>query len=257
MPNSRQFLIASSLARLIRKERSGSRITEGYFPNQPSRSSHVLIDGDKGNLVLVTTQPNGAPVEERTEVPRAHAAALLDVAPGKVDYVRSRLFAGGREICVDRFVTPGALDLILVEFENEDEAKDFHPPVWFGPEVTNEAAYQNRSIAFGAIPQIPEIALSNIALESLLDALEDRFRAPRAQAPRPMGAAAEPVAQMPRLTGSLGKAAPAPAPEGQSPAAPEQQAARAPSGAERSGLDLSVEDEVIRELARSLRPQRR
>jgi hypothetical protein len=31
----RQFIIAPSLARLIRKERGGERVIEGYFPDQP------------------------------------------------------------------------------------------------------------------------------------------------------------------------------------------------------------------------------
>ena len=35
MPITRCFLLASSLARLIEKERGGHRVTEGYFPDQP------------------------------------------------------------------------------------------------------------------------------------------------------------------------------------------------------------------------------
>ena len=82
MITTRRYLIASSLARLIRKERGGNRLTEGHFPNQADRSSFVVIDGDKGSLVLVTSG-GGGPVEERTDVPRTHAEALLDVTPGK------------------------------------------------------------------------------------------------------------------------------------------------------------------------------
>src|SRR5690606_15229648 len=85
---TRRYLVASSLARLIRKERGGNRITEGHFPNQADRSSFVVLDGDHGSLVLVTS-PHGYPVEERTDVPRTHAEALLDVTAGKVDFVRS------------------------------------------------------------------------------------------------------------------------------------------------------------------------
>src|SRR5690606_39547089 len=103
MSTSRRFLIASSLARLIRKERGGNRVTEGHFPNQADRSSYVFIEGDKGSLVLITMS-SGVPVEERTDVPRTHAEALLDVTPGKVDYVRSLLTVGTRDIYVNRFV---------------------------------------------------------------------------------------------------------------------------------------------------------
>src|SRR5690606_19566321 len=160
MSTSRRFLIASSLARLIRKERGGNRLTEGHFPNQADRSSFVVIDGDKGSLVLVTNGPNG-PVEERTEVPRAHAEALLDVTPGKVDYVRSSFPIGPRDVRIDRFVTPGPLDLISVDFDREEDARDFRPMPWFGPEVTGEAGYQNRSISLEGLPPALDVPLSN------------------------------------------------------------------------------------------------
>src|SRR4051812_20784250 len=120
MSQTRRFLVASSLARLVRKERGGNRVTEGYFPNHADRSSYVYVEGDRSSLVLITTGP-GLPVEERTDVPRAHAEALLDVTPGKVDYVRSTLSVGNRDIHISRFVTPGPLDLITVEFDREDE----------------------------------------------------------------------------------------------------------------------------------------
>ena len=124
MITTRRYLIASSLARLIRKERGGNRLTEGHFPNQADRSSFVVIDGDKGSLVLVTSG-GGGPVEERTDVPRTHAEALLDVTPGKVDYVRSALSIGSREVRIDRFVTPGPLDLITVDFDKEEDFERF------------------------------------------------------------------------------------------------------------------------------------
>ena len=106
MSTSRRYLIASSLARLIRKERGGNRVTEGHFPNQADRSSYVIVEGDKGSLVLITTG-HGGPLEERTDVPRAHAEALLDVTPSKVDFVRSHLTVGTRDIHINRYVTPG------------------------------------------------------------------------------------------------------------------------------------------------------
>jgi CYTH domain-containing protein len=223
MAHRRRFLIASSLARLIRRERPGTRVTEGYFPDQPGRSSHVQVEGDKGSLILVSGMPGEAPAEERTEVPAAHAAALLDIVPGKVEYARSRLAIADHEIWIDRFITPGPLDLVSVEFEREDDAMGFSPPPWFGPEVTDEAAYQNRAITLGTLPKPAEPVLSNGALDSLLDALEYRFRSPRPSVPaRAPAAVASPAA----------------------------------SGNRARGSDLAMEDDAIRELARSLRPQR-
>ncbi|MBB3017234.1 CYTH domain-containing protein [Microvirga lupini] len=263
MVTSRRYLIASSLARLIRKERGGNRVTEGHFPNQADRSSFVVVEGDKGSLVLVHASANG-PIEERTEVPRAHAEALLDVTPGKLDYLLTHLTVGTRDIQILRFVTPGPLDLISVSFESEDEARDFRPLSWFGADVTTEVAYQNRSIALEGAPQAPDVPMSNAALNSLLDALENRYVAPRGYTPH--APARNPVEQ-----GGGQRNAPPPPPAAQAserpqapqrgvlsrPAAPADADMHDDDNNDDNDLNLNIEDNVIRELARSLRPQRR
>jgi CYTH domain-containing protein len=263
MVTSRRYLIASSLARLIRKERGGNRVTEGHFPNQADRSSFVVVEGEKGSLVLVHTG-SGGPIEERTEVPRAHAEALLDVTPGKLDYLLTHLTVGTRDIQIVRFVTPGPLDLISVSFESEDEARDFRPLSWFGPDVTTEAVYQNRSIALEGAPQAPDVPMSNAALNSLLDALENRYVAPR-------GYTTHAPARPPAETGSAQRNAPPSAPPAQGgeraapsqrgvlsrPAAPADTDMNDDDNNDDNDLNLNIEDNVIRELARSLRPQRR
>lgn len=258
MVADRRYLIASSFARLIRKDRGGNRFTEGHFPNQVDRSSFVIVNGDKGYLVLVRAGENG-PVEERTEVPRVHAEALLDVTSGKIDYLLTHLTVGTRDIQLARFVSPASLDMICVAFESQEEAKNFRPPSWFGPDVTSEEAYQNRAIALNGPPQTPDVPVSNAALNSLLDVLENRYAGGRSYAPpqRQAGTAAE----VEIVQGGVG------------PVASTEKASEATSGsvaqtppvstdveiAEDGGTDptLSIEDNVIRELARSLRPQRR
>jgi CYTH domain-containing protein len=258
MSTSRRYLIASSLARLIRKERGGNRVTEGHFPNQPDRSSYVIVEGEKGSLVLITSG-HGAPSEERTEVPRAHAEALLDVTPGKVDYVRSHLTIGTRDIHINRFVTPGPLDLISVEFESEEEARDFRPLSWFGPDVTAEAVYQNRSIALEGLPPVPDVQISNAALNSLLDALENRFGTSRGYSPSaPMRNSAE-ATDTRRNAGPSAPSVEKQARKQTAPSPKDEPSMEETEGAEddSNGLNLNIEDNVIRELARSLRPQRR
>jgi CYTH domain-containing protein len=249
MTTNRRFLIASSLARLIRKERGANRVTEGYFPSNPGRSSHVQVEGAACHLVLITSAAGSLPVEERTEVPRAHAEALLDVAPGKVVYDRSRFTVSGREASLDRFSLPGPLDVISLDFENENEAKSFRQPVWFGNEISGDQAFQNRSIALEGAPHAPEVPLSNAALESLLDFLENRpaYSRPRA-APAPKG---RPAAVSEASSRS-------PAPNAAEPVIkvvePASAAAEATSAVkDGAGASVSsVEDEVIRELARAL-----
>lgn len=172
----RRFLVASSLVRLIRKERGGARITEGYFAPQSGRVSYVRVDGQACHLVLVTTAADGAATEERTDVPRAHGDALLDVCSGKAAYDRTVLaLGGGREAAVDRYVAPGTLDLVSVTFANADEAASFAVPAWFAAEVTADPAYDRHAVALQGVPQPGEIGLGNAALEAVLDLVEPRF----------------------------------------------------------------------------------
>lgn len=175
MTTVRRFLVAPSLARLVRKERGSIRVMEGYFPTQSGRNSHVQVEGTQCHLVLVTPAADGRPAEERTEVPRAHADALLDVCGGKAVYDRTRVaLGGGREAVIDRFTQPGPLDLISVEFDQEQGTNAFYAPIWFGPEVTAEPAFDRRAMALEGLPQAPDVPLSNAALDSLLDSLEER-----------------------------------------------------------------------------------
>lgn len=175
MSTVRRFLVAPSLVRLIRKERGGARITEGHFAPQGGRSSFVRVDGQQCQLVLVNKGPDGIPVEERTDVPRAHGDALLDVCPGKAAYDRTTLSVGGREIAIDRYVTPGSLDLISVTFDTDGDAAGFHAPSWFGREVSGEPAFERQSLAIQGVPAQEEVPLSNAALDAVLDLIEPRF----------------------------------------------------------------------------------
>jgi CYTH domain-containing protein len=175
MSTIRRFLVAPSLVRLIRKERGGARITEGHFAAQGGRSSYVRVDGQVCQLVLVNKGPDGIPVEERTDVPRAHGDALLDVCPGKAAYDRTVLTIGGREVTIDRYVTPGNLDLISLAFDNDADAGAFQTPNWFGREVSSEPAFERQALAIQGVPAAEEVPLSNAALDAVLDLIEPRF----------------------------------------------------------------------------------
>ena len=172
--SQRRFLIASALARLIRKEQGvAGHIVEGYFPARPDREHFVSIEPGHCYLVLAPAK-EGAGEEERTEVPRSQAEALLAVCAGKVGFeatiVRLR---GGKEALLQRFIAPGSLDRISVEFEEGEDAAGFVPPAWFGPEVTQNPAYHRGSLARAGLPASEDIPLSNAMLEELLDLLEE------------------------------------------------------------------------------------
>jgi CYTH domain-containing protein len=172
----RRFLLIPSLARLIRRERGGLRHVEGFFPEQPDRSSWVHLEEDRGLLILKTVGPHGD-VEDQTEIPVAHAHALLDVCDGEVDYTRIVLPIGEGHALVDEIIQPRVLHLVTMEFDIEEEAREFRPLGWFGPEVTGDRRYTNQSIALRGLDEAPEIPLSDAALNSLIDTLEGRFPA--------------------------------------------------------------------------------
>jgi CYTH domain-containing protein len=170
----RRFLLASSLARLIQRDRGGLRRVEGFFPEQRDRSSWVRLEENRVLLILRTASPSGD-AEEQTEVPVAHGQALLDVCAGEIDYSRTALSVGHHTVFVDQFFQPRGLHLVAIECDSEGEAKGFDPLPWFGPEVSTDRRYTNQALALHDLGVVPEVELSNAALDSLLDTLENRF----------------------------------------------------------------------------------
>ncbi len=232
MPMPCLFIIAPSLARLIWKERGGERVQEGYFPDQPGRRTYVHVEDTRSHLIL-EADGDETP-EEQADLPVAHAQALLAVSPGQVEYLRTRLSIGPHEIQALHFVRPGPLDLVMLPLAPQD-APEAHPLLWFGPEISAAPAYQRRRLALEGAPTVPEVEVSNAALASLLDLLEDRFTTwplpGQAAGADELAADASPRAESP---------VPEPDPE-----------------VDDEIDDLGIEDAVIRELARSLQPRQR
>ena len=171
----RRFLLASSLARIIAGDRGSISNIEGYFAAQQGRVSYVALDGERARLVLTSEPMGSAPVEERTEIPRAHAEALLDVCAGRLTLERSTLpMDDAAEALIERITQPGVINTVAVEFHNPDEAQAFTPPPWFGPEITTEPSFGRQVIALDRLPEVPEVPLSNAIVEAVLDLLEAR-----------------------------------------------------------------------------------
>ena len=169
-----RFLLASSLARLVQRERGGARQIEGLFPEQRKRTSWVRLEENKAMLLLRISGPKGD-VEEQTEVPVAHAHALLDVCAGEVDYTRTKLSIGDHVAMIDHLIRPHALHLLTVEFDNVEEARGLDPLSWFGSELAADSRFNYQAIALRGLSEAPDGLLSDAALESLLDTLKKRF----------------------------------------------------------------------------------
>jgi len=231
VPIQRLFVIAPSLARLIRKESGGERVVEGYFPDQLNRGAFVQVEEARSSLILQAGADGAA--EERADLPPAHAQALLAVSQSQVEYLRTRLSVGSYEIQVLHFVRPAPLDLVALVVPSEDE-QDFHPLPWFGPEVSAEPAYLRRRLALEGPPEAPEVDVSNAALNNLLDLLDGRF----STWSRSLEAM---ISDVPAADASPPVAATVPERETET----------------QEEIDaLGIEDDLIRGLARSLQPRR-
>jgi CYTH domain-containing protein len=225
MSTTRVFLLASALARLLEKERGGHLVQQGFFPEGTGRSTHVQVSAEAGHLVLVSN-PSASPLEEPAEISRSQAEALLDLAAGRTEYLSASLTIVSHTAAIQRFVTPGPLDLISMTFKHDKPARKFQPPAWFGPEVTSDPSYQSRAMALAGLPSTPEVEVTNEALNSLLDALDGHAEVIQ---PQPTQVAKTP---------------------GASESAFETEAEQE--------LDrLNIEDSVTQELAHSLQPQGR
>jgi hypothetical protein len=155
-----------------------------------------------------------APVEERTEIPRAHAEALLDVCAGRLTLERSTFsIDGGAEVLIERVTHPGVINTVTVEFHNPDEAEAFTPPSWFGPEITTEPSFGRPVIALDRLPEVPEVPLSNAMVEAVFDLLEGRVSLSQPvtePAPRPSSIETSVLEALSRLSasGAPGRTAP-------------------------------------------------
>jgi CYTH domain-containing protein len=223
MSTTRIFQLASSLARLIEKEGEGHRVRRGYFPDQPDRNISVWVDNHRGGLVLVSKGPDGLD-EEAADLTLNQAEALLAYTAGQADYWSISLNLGPHAAAIQRFTAPSRLDLVTIIFEKDDHARTFQPPAWLGREVTGDRAYQASFLALHGLPAAPDVELTGEALDSLLDTLGGWSEGDGSS---PSSA---PDYVLCNLSLSLDE--------------PESDVED----------DLGIEDEVIRELARSLRP---
>jgi CYTH domain-containing protein len=225
MATTRVFLLASSLARLIEKMRKSSRIREGYFPDHHNRELSVHVEGDLGFLKLAVQASTGFR-EQVAKLPLIHAESLLQLARGSIDYIETNVEIGSVRAAVQHFTSLGPLHTITVPFPLDEDARQFQPPVWLGPEITADLNYRFRSLALSGLPTIPEIEITNAAVEQLLDDLNI-------------------IADSPALSLTHQSSAISP------------QSRVIPDVDEESDEDnLDIEDSVIRDLARSLSPRR-
>lgn len=141
----------------------GLPATMRYARREAIRQGYVALDGDTEVRIRITPTAavltikaghGGVRVEEELRLDSRQADALWRLTDGRrVEKARRRVRAGGAVVEID--VYAGALDGLVVaevEFDDEQSARAFEPPPWFGREVTDDRRYANRSLASDGIP---------------------------------------------------------------------------------------------------------
>ncbi len=149
---------------------SGVPPTMRFARREAIRQGYLAIDGDtevririspKGAVLTIKAGRGGVRVEEEIALQARQAEALWELTEGRrVQKSRRRVrlpgTGAGAELIAEIDEYAGALDGLVVaevEFPDEEAARGFEPPAWFGREVTDDWRYANRSLASDGMPE--------------------------------------------------------------------------------------------------------
>ena len=151
MEIERKFLIDALPEAL--SDFSHQEYLQGYLSTSPTvrvrREGETYVLTYKGSGLMKRTEYNLPLTAESF-------AHLLEKCDGlRIEKTRYRIPLSGTELTAELDVFHGALSglwLVEVEFPAEESAARFLPPAWFGPEVTQDARYQNSSLSRFGLP---------------------------------------------------------------------------------------------------------
>ena len=147
----RKFLLRE-LPATLRLAR-GETIKQGYLALDGDTEVR-LRTGSKPPKLTIKSGRGQVRTEVELTVEGADASALWELTEGRrLEKVRRRMRVGDVEAEVDEYGDALAgLVVVEVEFDDEQAARAFEPPSWFGREVTGEEPYANRSLACDGLP---------------------------------------------------------------------------------------------------------
>lgn len=132
----------------------GARLRQGYLAEDGAVQVRVRISD--GSAVLTVKAGRGlSRTEVEVVIDAGSAEALWPHTEGRrVEKVRHRMSVGAG-LVADVDVYEGRLAGLCtaeVEFPTEEAAHAFQPPAWFGRDVTEEAGWDNASLARHGLP---------------------------------------------------------------------------------------------------------
>jgi adenylate cyclase len=148
----RKFLL-SELPPTLRLAR-GESIKQGYLALDGDTEVR-LRTGSKPPRLTIKSGRGAVRTEVELPVEGSEAQALWELTEGRrLEKTRRLMRIDGVRAEVDEYTGDLAgLVVVEIEFDDEQAAQAFTPPAWFGPELTGEHAYANRSLACDGLPQ--------------------------------------------------------------------------------------------------------
>jgi adenylate cyclase len=136
----------------------GRRMRQGYLA-VAADGGECRIRHCEGECTLTVKQGKGL---KRTEDEMLISESLFDqlwplTEHRRIEKVRRCLPTDSLTIEIDQY--EGALEglhVAEIEFPDETTAAAWHPPMWFGPEVTNDPKYKNQQLALHSAPTLPQ-----------------------------------------------------------------------------------------------------
>jgi adenylate cyclase len=133
----------------------GEEIDQGYLAVEPE-GVEVRLRRRDGSCRLTVKGAGGLSREEwEVGLDPAQFDALWPATQGRRLQKIRRLLELPTPPPIELDTYSGALDGLVVaevEFTDEDAARAFEPPGWFGREVTGERAYRNQALAVAPAP---------------------------------------------------------------------------------------------------------
>jgi CYTH domain-containing protein len=147
----RKFLL-SDVPATLRLAR-GETIRQGYLALDGDTEVR-LRTGSKAPQLTIKSGHGEVRTEVELPVQGRDAEQLWELTEGRrVEKTRRRMQIGDAEAEVDEYLGDlGGLVVVEVEFPDEQAARAFEVPRWFGRELTDERAYANRSLACDGLP---------------------------------------------------------------------------------------------------------
>jgi CYTH domain-containing protein len=127
-------------------------IDQGYLVVAEDGGEVRLRRRDKGRFLTVKSGHGLARAEHEIELSEAQFEALWPATEGRRLQKSRRVIPRDGGLAIELDVYAGrhqGLVVAEVEFRDEEAARDFVAPPWFGREVTYEEGFKNRRLACG------------------------------------------------------------------------------------------------------------